>query len=175
MDFFSSEIDGYGEEVLTPEDVRYLRKYWLDANMLSSEWSEVLSSCFLVSKLEVGIAPGISVDVRMGGVLFIEDEFNEFSSLAVERGANRFAVIEDVGQQSWANFSRLNFFRFIFPLDVDWYEIAKSCQLAEDALLRPIRAFFVVTDKGQVGKYVNNDADPPYELFFTNRGGVKHS
>lgn len=169
MDFFESSIEGYSAEFLTQDDITYLCKYWIDADVLSSKWSSVLTSSFSVRNLDVGIAPGKSVDVRMGGVLFVEDEFKLFKFLAVESGANEFAVIEDVGQQDWGELSQLNFFRFSFPLSVDWGEITKSCQLAEDVFSRPIRAFFVLTDNGQIGKYVNNDADPPYELFFEQK------
>ena len=166
MEFIESSLEGYGADFLTPEDMRYLHRYWLTTNDLKSKWGEILKYSFVVRDSEVSIAPGRAVDVRMGGVLFVENEFIAFKSSAIQSGAKEMVVIEDIGQQNWSEILSLSFFRFSFPLSIGWDGIAKSCPLAEDVFLRPIRAFFVVTDNGRTGKYVNNDADPPYEILF---------
>lgn len=172
MDFSESAIPDYRKDQLTPEDLAYLNAYWLDRDALSSKWGSTLAASFVVKGQSVGIAPGNLVDVRMGGILFIDEEFEEFRSLALEAGASEVAVIEDIGQQDWNRLTHLGFFRFSFPLSLDWRQVSAACSLAEDVFLRPIRAFFVVTGNGAVGKYANNDADPPYEFFFVKQGGT---
>lgn len=103
-----------------------------------------------------------------GGGIFTEEEFIEFKSISINLGANRFALIEYIGQNDWAAFTSQSFFRFSYPLDVSWVEMANSCSIANNVFMRPIRVFFVITDNGCVGKYVDNDALHPYELFFVS-------
>lgn len=171
-DFYRSGIPGYGKESLDYPDCHYLDRFWVDAGTLVETWADVLERSFVVRGKNISIAPMKDVDVRMGGVLFVEEEFKEFKHLALQSGATNFVVIEDVGQKNWKKLESHSFFRFAYPLSVGWGEIAHSCAIAEDIFTRPIRAYFVVTDNGRLGKYANNDADRPYELIFIEASGT---
>lgn len=166
MDFEKSAIPGYDSSSLTSADANNLLDYWIDLEIVSARWSSALERNFTITGSEVRIANDREVDVRMGGVVFAEDDFNEFQRQAAASGASRFAVIEDIGQQGWKHFDASGFLRFSYPVVTSWSRIAKACPIAEDVFIRPIRAFFVVTDNGMVGKYANNDTSPPYELWF---------
>lgn len=166
MDFFDSKFTGYSRKFLTSQDEIYVNKYWLDANILSSTWKDVLDSVFVIDGSDVKIINDIKSENQLGGILFVEDEFEIFKISLRNANAKKFIVVEDIGQEGWNNFSGLEFFRFCFPNDIEWNEMTSSCQLANDVFSRPIRAFFVVSDNGLVGKYTNNDACPPYELVF---------
>lgn len=170
VDFNESSMSGYEDEFLDDSDRHYLRRFWLDADVLVTEWADVLDRSFVISGNDVSIAPGKGVDVRMGGVLFTEEEFREFKRFALRSGATNFVVIEDVGQQGWKKLANRSFFRFCYPLNAMWDEIANSCAISDDIFLRPIRAYFVVTDNGRVGKYANNDVARPYDLVFMDAG-----
>ena len=67
-----------------------------------------------------------------------------------------------------------NFCRYCYPLNATWDEIANSCAIADDIFMRPIRAYFVVTDNGRLGKYANNDVAKPYDLVFMEAGLFEH-
>lgn len=170
VDFNESSMSGYEDEFLGDSDRHYLRRFWLDADVLVKEWAGVLDRSFVINGDDVSIAPAKGVDVRMGGVLFIEEEFQEFKRFALQSGATSFVVIEDVGQQGWKDLADHSFFRFCYPLDATWDEIANSCAISDDIFVRPIRAYFVVTDNGRIGKYANNDVDKPYDLVFIDAG-----
>lgn len=170
VDFIESGMPGYEEEFLDHSDRHYLSRFWLDADVLAKEWADVLDRSFVIKGKNVSIAPVKDVDVRMGGVLFVEEEFKEFKRLALQSGATNFVVIEDVGQQSWRQIESPSFFRFCYPLNSTWDEIANSCAIADDIFMRPIRAYFVVTDNGRLGKYANNDVAQPYDLVFMEAG-----
>lgn len=172
-DFSESSMVGYEEEFLDPSDLHYLSRFWLDADVLAMKWADVLDRSFVIKGKNVSIAPVKDVDVRMGGVLFVEEEFKEFKHLALQSGATNFVVIEDVGQQSWTQMASRSFFRFCYPLNAAWDEIADSCAIADDIFIRPIRAYFVVTDNGRLGKYANNDVAQPYDLVFKEPGQTK--
>lgn len=169
-DFNESGMSGYEDEFLDHSDRHYLSRFWLDADALAEEWADVLDRSFVIKGRNVSIAPVKDVDVRMGGVLFVEEEFKEFKRLALQSGATNFVVIEDAGQQDWRQITDRSFFRFCYPLSVTWDEIANSCAIADDIFNRPIRAYFVVTDNGLLGKYANNDAVKPYDLAFMEAG-----
>lgn len=165
-DFWESGISGYDEEFLSHSDRYYISHFWLNADTLVKEWADVLDRSFVIKGTNVSIAPVKDVDVQRGGVLFVEEEFNKFKRLAIKSGAKNFVVIEDVGQQNWRKILDKSFFRFSYPLSITWKEIANSCAIADDIFLRPIRAYFVVTDNGRLGKYTNNDVTHPYDFFF---------
>ena len=165
-DFIQSGLPGYGSCDLTPGDIDYLSRYWLSLDELANKWSFILDSSFVRLSKGISIEPGRVVDMRRGGLLFDEPEFALFVKDANKLGARRFAVIEDIGQSDWvANVDR-SFFRFSYPLAIPWEDMTRSCPLAEDVFLRPIRCFFVVLDNGIIGKYVNSDAEIPYEMVF---------
>lgn len=168
-DFYESGIPGYEEEFLKYADRQYLNQFWLDVDVLVKEWGDVLDRSFVISGKCVSIAPVKDVDVRRGGVLFAEEEFKQFKRLALQSGAKNFVVVEDIGQQDWREITVRSFFRFSYPLVTTWDEVASSCSIAEDIFLRPIRAYFVVVDNGQLGKYANNDAEKPYDLVFMEK------
>lgn len=165
-DFATSGLDGYVSASLDENTVRYLDHYWLDRRCLESQWAELIVSVFKRSDGSISIAPDKKVEHHLGGILFTKEEFHAFVELAKMTGARRFVVIEDAGQAEWDVLRETNFFRFSYPMDVGWDEIAHSSILAEDVFGRPIRCFFVITDNGKLGKYANNDADPPYDLTF---------
>lgn len=166
-DFINSKLDGYALDDLKSSDVRYLKNFWISIDELSTVWGAVLSGAFSQTSGVVSINAPYSVNRKMGGVLFDESEFDRFKLDAEVSGATRFAVIEDIGQESWQTFNDPAFFRFTYPIDITWNEMALSCALAEDVFLRPIRCFFVVLENWHGGKYVNSDAEAPYELIFT--------
>jgi hypothetical protein len=114
----------------------------------------------------VSINSGYLVDTQQGGLLFDQSEFVSFTGRLKESGENRFSVIEDVGAGSDWNLGNMAFFRFSYPSDVVWDEMVNSCSLAKDVFLRPIRCFIVVSKHALIGKYVDNDAETPYELRF---------
>src|SRR5690606_5948090 len=169
-----SGMSGYEEEFLDNSDRHYLSRFWLDADVLAKKWADVLGRSFVIKGKNVSIAPMRDVDLRMGGVLFVEEEFECFKRLALQSGATNFVVVEDVGQQSWKQIASRSFFRFCYPLNATWDEIANSCAIADDIFMRPIRAYFVVTDNGRLGKYANNDVAQPYDLVFTEAGLFEH-
>lgn len=166
-DFINSRLDGYDLDDLKPSDVHYLKNFWIGIDELKTIWAPVLSDAFLQTSGVVSINAPYSVNREMGGVLFDESEFDRFKLDAEISGATRFAVIEDIGQESWQTLHDPAFFRFAYPIDITWSEMALSCALAEDVFLRPIRCFFVVLENGHAGKYVNSDAEAPCELVFT--------
>lgn len=165
-DFAVSGLDGYASESLDEDTVRYLDRYWIDRQCLENEWAELIVSVFKRSEGSISIAPDNRVKHHLGGILFTKEEFHAFVERAKMIGAIRFVVIEDVGQANWDLLRETNFFRFSYPIDVGWDEMTHSSILAEDVFGRPIRCFFVITDNGKLGKYTNNDADPPYDLMF---------
>lgn len=166
MDFSESDIFGYPSSHLTTSDVEYLNEFWMDASALETEWADVLNRSFDINGSQVGISRGKRVDIRMGGVIFLEQDFEAFNQRAAEMGVSKFCVIEDVGQKNWKTLETKRFLRFSFPIRVPWARVAHSCALSEDVFTRPIRAFFVVTHGGEMGKYTNADASMPYELCF---------
>ena len=165
-DFMASMIDGYAENDLDEGTVQYLDNYWIDRDRFSQDWSHLIQSTFRRSSGKVSVVEGCAVDFLQGGILFAKDEFLAFLDQARATGATRFAVIEDIGLPDWGNPQEFNFFRFSYPTNVDWDEMAHSSILAQDIFERPIRCYFVVTDNGKIGKYANNDADSPYDLIF---------
>jgi hypothetical protein len=165
-DFMLSGIDGYSSSRADNSLSRYLEKYWIDREALEHDWAPLFESVFRRSSGKVSVANNFVVDILQGGILFTKDEFLEFEARAKEQGANRFAVVEDIGQRDWHALKRVDFFRFSYPVTVSWEEMARSSILAQDVFERPIRCFFVITDNGKLGKYANNDADPPYDLVF---------
>ncbi|MGB6143438.1 MAG: hypothetical protein WBG33_03990 [Rhodanobacter sp.] len=165
-DFYKSGIPGYEEYLLSHSDRIYINRFWLDAQTLVEKWAPVLDRSFVIKDGSVSIAPIKDVDLQVGGVLFVEEEFEKFRRIAFRLGAQDFVVIENVGQKNWIEITDRSFFRFSYPLSITWEDISKSCAVAEDIFLRPIRAYFVVTDNGRLGKYTNNDAARPYDLVF---------
>lgn len=165
-DFTASMINGYVSGGLEDSTVRYVDNYWIDREQLECDWAPLIESVFKRSSGKVSVAQGYVVDFRQGGILFTQDEFLAFVDRAKAAGAEKFAVIEDIGQLYWRDLQDLSFFRFSYPVDVPWNEMTCSSILAQDVFERPIRCFFVVTDNGRVGKYANNDADKPYDLIF---------
>lgn len=166
IDFQSIGIVGYGEVSLDELDIYYLEKYWLNLESLVSYWAGLLDQAFIVNRDGPEIRCQSNMEYRPGGVLFTEQEFLDFKRLSIDLGAKSFAVIEYIGQSEWVDFSSRSFFRFAYPLDVSWSEMTSSCPIADDVFMRPIRAFFVISDNGRIGKYVDSDAFHPYELFF---------
>lgn len=166
LDFEPSQITGYEGATLDEANTLYLRNYWLNIDDLVRDWAGVLDRSFELGKGRAGVSPDLNAEARLGGVLLTDDEFVEFKRLAIESGATRFAVVEYVGQDQWKSYTSLDFFRFSYPLDISWAELACSCSIADDVYMRPIRVYFLVTDNGRVGKYADSDAARPYELFF---------
>lgn len=166
IDFQSSGMERYDMSRLDEADLRYLQNYWLDTDVLIREWSNLLDSIFVLQNSGVAVAAGVGVESRLGGILFIADEFVEFKRQAIASGATSFAVVEYIGQNGWTDDSSPSFFRFSYPVGVSWEEMTNSCEIAKDVYGRPIRAFAVVTDNGKVGKYADNDALRPYEWIF---------
>lgn len=165
-DFLASKMSGFAPNDLATNDLIYINKYWLNADELAISWAPVLVGTFVSSENGVLIKPGRCIDIRCGGILFEEQEFKIFANNARELTSKNFAIIEDVGQNSWTKPNTLSFFRFSFPIDITWIEMSKSCLLAEDIFSRPIRCFYVILDNGLAGKYVNNDDEVPYEVAF---------
>ena len=165
-DFMVSAIDGYPNSRADDSLAQYLEKYWIDRESLEHVWAPLFESVFRRSSGRASVADNFVVDISQGGILFTKDEFLEFVARAKEVGATRFAVVEDIGQRDWRALKRFDFFRFSYPVTVSWEEMARSSILAQDVFERPIRCFFVITDNGKLGKYANNDADPPYDLVF---------
>jgi hypothetical protein len=168
-DFLSSQLSGYEVEFLTQTDINYLNDFWLDLDQIHEKWDVLLSQAFDCTMEDVRIRPGRDIDVRVSGCLFEEEDFSAFSERGIALGAKRFAVIEDRKQKCWNGLELKNCFRFSFPIDISWREIAHAAPIAEDVFQRPIRCFFVLCDNGSMGKYVNNDADHPFEVFFEVR------
>ncbi len=166
VDFQSSGMDRYDMSRLDEADLRYLGNYLLDTDVLIRDWSNLLDGIFVLQESGVAVAPALDVEPRLGGILFLVDEFDEFKREAVASGANSFAVVEYIGQKGWADDASPSFFRFAYPVDVAWEEMVGSCVIAKDVFGRPIRVFAVVTDNGKVGKFADNDALRPYELTF---------
>lgn len=167
QDFLRSSIPGYDTADLDGDLVKYIEKYWIDSERLIQTWAWIIESRFVRSTTGiVSVAAGCSTEVRCGGLIFEENEFLDFRSDAKRNGSQEFAVIEDVGQSQWISLRDFNFFRFFYPVDVSWSEMTRSSTVAEDIFGRPIRCFFVVTRDGKFGKYVNNDADMPYDIVF---------
>lgn len=171
-DFHTSEIPGDRTKALSGFNLGYVRRYWLTPDALARDWARPLSTAFSIDQGRVSIAPGLEVEQALGGILFDADEFAAFQKAAIGTGAQRFAVIEDVDQARWEGIDRGDFLRYAFPVSITWSELACSCDLATDVFQRPIRAYFVVTDNGRVGKYAHADADEPYELKFGMRDGA---
>ena len=165
-DFMESGIQYYDPELLGPSDRHYIQSYWLNYSRLAETWVDVLERVFVVRESSICISPLFEVRVNSGGLLFVEEEFKKFKRVATREGAKNFVVIEDIGQQSWSHPTNFAFFRFCYPLNITWNELAKSCTIAEDMFLRPIRKYFVITNDGRHGKYANQDAEQPYELEF---------
>jgi len=166
LDFNSSDIAGYKGCSLGKSDVDYLEKYWMSIGGLTENWAGVLSRAFVMKEGGPVVSFFYKTKLHPGGLLFVEEEFSEFTRSASRTGAQRFAIVEYVGQKQWTDFASGSFFRFSFPLDVSWSEMACSCPIADDVFKRPIRAYFVITDNGLTGKYVDNDALHPYEIVF---------
>lgn len=165
-DFLRSEILGFAYSDLSNEDFCYIDKYWLNLEDLVSFWVPILLTTFSKHGGNISIPRGFQVDIRCGGILFDEDEFQEFTRDAKLAGGKEFAVIEDIAQNGWKLLNQIDFFRFSFPVDIKWPEISASCPLADDVFLRPIRCFYVIVDNGFIGKYVDNDRETPYEIAF---------
>ena len=164
-DFLSSNLSGYEAEFLTKEDLAYLNKFWLPFDQIREAWGQLLSEAFDCGSENVRIRLGRSVDIRVGGCLFEEDDFSEFSERGIALGAKSFAVIED-GRRSRNAFESRSSFRFAFPIAISWRELAHAAPISEDVFQRPIRCFFVISDNGKIGKYVDNDADRPFQIIF---------
>lgn len=168
-DFHSSQLSGYSTEFLTQADIDYLSEFWLDLDQAQKNWGTLLDQAFECAGEAVRIKPGRSIDICVSGCLFEEEDFIAFSERAVSLGARRFVVIEDKKQRCGGQIERKDFFRFSFPINISWLKLAHSAPIAEDVFQRPIRRFFVLCDNGRLGKYVNNDADHPFELVFEVR------
>lgn len=166
-DFINSSLAGYEPRFITSADQNYLDKYWLSMDVLMNRWAGVLASSFILTGSKVRISPQQNVDVMVGGVVFDEDEFGEFTSMLAASGASAFAVVEDIGQQEWMREMDPKFFRFEFPIGISWRDISQSCPIAEDVFLRPIRCFFVIGENARVGKYVDSDSESPHQILFT--------
>ncbi len=164
-DFLDSAIDGYAPDSLDRSTIQYLENYWINRESFEQDWAHLFVSAFRRVSGKVSVASG-SVDFLQGGTVFVKEEFLAFIARAEESGATRFAVVEDIGQSNWSALKSFDFFRFSYPVGIGWDEMTKSSILAQDIFERPIRCFFVITDNGAVGKYANNDADPPYDLVF---------
>lgn len=167
-DFLSSNLSGYEAEFLTKEDLAYLNRFWLPFDQIQEVWGMLLSEAFDCSSEGVRIRPGRDVDIRMGGCLFDEDDFLEFSERGLALGAKCFAVIED-GPRNGDTLESRSSFRFVFPINIPWRELAHAAPISEDVFQRPIRCFFVISDNGKIGKYVDNDADRPSQMYFEDR------
>jgi len=166
LDFSLSNITGYEGCALGELEVKYLDKYWMSVGGLTENWAGVLARAFVLKAGGPEVSFFHQAQWRPGGVLFTEEEFAEFTRLASRTGAQRFAIVEYVGQKQWSDFISGSFFRFSYPLDVSWSEIACSCAIADDVFMRPIRSYFVITDNGLAGKYVDSDALHPYEIVY---------
>lgn len=165
-DFLSSRIVGYSANNVDESTERYIRKYWIERVSLCTDWANILKTSFVRFSEAISVASHCSVESKVGGIIFTEEEFSDFVLQVEAVGADRFAVIEDIGQKDWRQLTVYDFFRFAYPPDISWGEMTRSCALADDVFGRPIRCFFVTTDNGRFGKYVNNDAETPYELVF---------
>lgn len=162
-DFIESNIAGYGPELLTGENSAYLERFWLPFDRLTKVWEPLLSGVFDRSSGRIRVKPGRCVDIRIGGYLFEEDDFAEFSERGAALRARSFSVIEDVNRHC---FESRSFFRFTFPIDISWRELAHAAPISYDVFQRPIRCFFVICDNGRVGKYADNDEDRPFHIYF---------
>lgn len=165
-DFLASEIDGYKSWLLEEQTVRYIDLYWINRETLERDWATRIESVFKRTADKVSIAEGYVVDFLQGGILFTKEEFAAFVARSKATGATKFAVVEDIGQRDWHALQEFDFFRFSYPIDIDWGEMTRTGMLARDVFERPIRCFFVITDNAKTGKYTNNDASSPYDIVF---------
>ena len=104
--------------------------------------------------------------MEIGGIIFDEADLADFNFNMLSSGARTFAVIEDVGQHQFDRLADSGFYRFSYDAGTLWNEIADCCSIAQEVFQRPIRRFFVISDNGRFGKYVDNDASPPTEISF---------
>ncbi|WP_349985631.1 hypothetical protein ABRP17_013895 [Stenotrophomonas sp. WHRI 8082] len=166
IDFHLSIIENYGSDVLDDPNMEYLRKYWMNISQLKADWAELLDQKFVLGQDCFAVSTRCDAESHLGGAIFAEEEFSEFKRMSADMGAKSFAIVEYIGQDQWNEFESISFFRFVFPLDIAWAEMVCSCSIAYDVFERPIRTYFVLSDNGCVGKYVDSDALHPYDLRF---------
>lgn len=166
LDFIKNAPPDYVASDLGERDVNYINRYWISEERFFSYWSAIIGACFHDDEVGVKVSQAKQWYTGLGGVIFEEDEFELFKEAAKAGGAQQFCVIEEIGGLNWSRYLGAKFFRFDFPVDIEWDEMARSSVIAADVFLRPIRRFFVVVDNGLMGKYVNNDDEVPYEMIF---------
>ena len=165
-DFFNS-ITTYAASSMDADTANYIDKYWISRSNFDAAWADVIRSVFLVQPDgSMSVASTQNVEFGLGGLIFGEAEYMDFSRNAMTSGAKIFAVVERADDSSSVVPSHYEFLRFSFPVDIGWREMSSSSLMAIDIFGRPIRRFFVVSDNGRVGKYSDNDAEVPFEISF---------
>lgn len=166
LDFIKNTPSGYIASSLSENDVNYINNYWVSEDGFFNYWSTIIGSCFHDDGVGVKVSQAKQWHAALGGVIFEEEEFELFKEAAKTGGAQQFCVVEEIGGLNWSRYLGAKFFRFNFPVEIEWEEMTRSSVVAADVFLRPVRRFFVVVDNGLMGKYVNNDDEVPYEIIF---------
>lgn len=157
-------------------EINYLDHYWITREELLLKWCDVLCDAFdiLTTDSRNKVKRKELMDIRATSYLFDDESaFNRLIEAGRISGATSFAIVEDIGEMNFHNLDDWGFFRISFNIDSSWDNLSNGSGVAYDIFRRPIRSFFVISDNGCVGKYVDNDAENSFEVFFTSNMGTE--
>lgn len=172
---FQAQIEKYAFPESIGETKRYLNKYWLPRQEYLSTWKDVQSCIFSENEFpQMVFRPGIELIVRMGGLLFNQDEFKLLKECLRNTNDKFIIIVEDYNEINPPHDSG-PILRFKYPISATWEEINIGDGISYELFQRPVRNFFVFGDTGNWGKYIANDYELPlevlgfrkeYEMFF---------
>lgn len=141
--------------------VNYLKKYYLTEICYKNSFMSVKKSIFadgdFLSDRRGKFSEGYSCKISDAGLIFTEHEFFEINQDMIKNNENYLIIIEDDVDQCVP-------FRMRYPAGTSWSELKSGDCISFEIFDRPIRNYYIFVEGGRWAKYVNNDADAPYEI-----------
>lgn len=142
---------------------RYLGKYWLRESEYRKEWKPFQDDIFSVGAsplFEPTFKPRFEVITRVGGCLFVEDEFQRLQRCVQSIGERYLIVIENPSEPQMQTKPS---FRLKYPADISWEELNSGGYMSSILIEMPHNEYFVFGDSARWGKYAANDHPWPLD------------
>lgn len=162
---FRPRLEAYSFPESRNDSFKYLSQYWLSKEEYCYKWEKLLSSIFNVrnSNGESFIKSPFVRMTQVGGLLFVEEEFEHFKKCMNICNDMFLFIIEDYDENNPPHDSGPSM-RFKYPSDITWEQINQQEGISYELFQRPVRNYFVFGDSGNWGKYVANDYDSPVDI-----------
>lgn len=141
----------------------YLRKYWLPESEYENAWKETKESIFVTRQSALSepvFRSSFQVITKLGGCLFVEEEFHRFQDC--------FKVIDEpyliIVESGIGGDPETPLFRLKYPSDITWHEFTSGGYISSILIEMPHNEYYVFGRLGEWGKYSGNDHPYPVDI-----------